>query len=156
MTISSFSLAEFGLLKFYRISVLAANSFMEIQSQNLIKKKGAVPVGRAPDGWGPSLGQWNWWGILPLVFVVLRRSNELVIALRALGVGGRWSRREQKQQTQKCPQAVSEPKGQPNECDKAKIHQGPRPPVTTTPFVCHYLPLLSRYGLISSKHRAWI
>ena len=31
MTISSFSLAEFGLLKFYRISVLAANSLFFVK-----------------------------------------------------------------------------------------------------------------------------
>ena len=32
-----------------KFTALAANSFMKIQFQNSIKKKGAVPVGRAPD-----------------------------------------------------------------------------------------------------------
>ncbi len=35
-----------------KFTALAANSFMKIQFQNSIKKKGAVPVGRAPvDSW---------------------------------------------------------------------------------------------------------
>ncbi|OHA39550.1 MAG: hypothetical protein A3I97_00190 [Candidatus Taylorbacteria bacterium RIFCSPLOWO2_02_FULL_44_35] len=57
MTISSFS---YGLIithysKFFKknelekITALAANSFMKIHYQNLRKKKGAVPEGRAPD-----------------------------------------------------------------------------------------------------------
>jgi len=41
---------------------LAANSFMKIQSQNSIKKKGAVPVGRAPDYPNSPPVRWTWLG----------------------------------------------------------------------------------------------
>lgn len=33
-----------------KFTALAANSFIKIQFQNLIKRKGAVPGGRAPNG----------------------------------------------------------------------------------------------------------
>lgn len=41
-----------------KFTALAANSFMKIQIQNSIKKKGAVPEGRAPDYWNSSPAWW--------------------------------------------------------------------------------------------------